>query len=185
MIRKPKLMKTSPPIAITHMPGPGPVNASELVLVLFGAVAAVVAAELVGLPEVVPPVLVPAEGGLGGVGVPFPFVIVAVSRVSAALLVHGSGTFVEPIAIDNVRGLLLENCGCVTVMDDCWPDVIVPDCVPATATAAFVGKLAGTVKLPERLSEGVPTPPVTDKGKIPENVTVAPGVVNGSRAAGN
>jgi len=41
------------------------------------------------------------------------------------------------------------------------------------------------VKLPLRLSEGVPIPPVTVRGNVPEKLTVSPAVVNGSRAAGN
>ncbi len=130
-------MRITPPIASTQTPGPGPVNAS--VLVLVGDLAAVVAADVVVPPGLDPPVLVPGDGGFGGVGVPFPFVIVAVSSVSTALLVQGSGTFVVPMEIVSVSGLPLVNCGCVIVMDVPWPAAMVPLCVAAIATAAFVG----------------------------------------------
>lgn len=126
-------------MASTQTPGPGPVNASVLALVLTGVVEAVFAAEVVAPLVFDPPVLVPGEGGFGGVGVPFPFVIVAVSSVSTELLVQVRGTFVDPIEIVSVNGLVLTNCGCVIVMDDPWPAVIVPVCVAAMATAAFVG----------------------------------------------
>jgi hypothetical protein len=109
------------------------VNAREL-----GSVAAVFAV----VPEAPPPdepVAVPGDGGFAGVGVPLPPVIVAVSSVSDELLVHVMGTFVLPMATVKFSGLALVNWGCVTVIDVCWPAVMVPLCVPPTTSAALLG----------------------------------------------
>jgi hypothetical protein len=135
MIRKPKLIRTKPPIANTQTPGPGPVNARLLALV--GALVAVVAADA-GEEAVLDPT-VPGEAGFGGVGVPFPPLIATVSNVSTALLVHVIGTFVAPSEMVSASGLPLVNCGWVIVMDVPWPAVIVPLCVAGIATAALVG----------------------------------------------
>ena len=122
---------------VNQTPGPAPVNAKVLAVALAGLVADVDAAVVVA--PVVDPDVVPGDGGFGGVGVPLPPVIVAVSRVSAALLAQVIGTFVEPMAIVSDNGLVVLKAGCVTVMDDPWPAVIVPPCVAEMTTAAFVG----------------------------------------------
>jgi len=66
---------------------------------------------LVAVPAGAPPaaVTVPGDGGFGGVGVPLPPVIVAVSSVSVELLVQVIGTLVLPMAIVNASGLPLVN----------------------------------------------------------------------------
>jgi hypothetical protein len=65
------------------------------------------------------------------------------------------------------------------------PAAIVPLCVAVMTTAALGGYVAGTVNPPLTDSDGVPDPLPTVRGTDPENATVSPAVVNGSRVAGN
>ena len=112
------------------MPGPGPVKARAEVLAVVPE-----------LPEPADePDAVPADGGFAGVAVPLPPVIFAVSRVSDELLVQVMGTLVEPMATVRFKGLAVVNCGWVTVIEVCWPAVMLPPaCVPVTTTAALLG----------------------------------------------
>jgi hypothetical protein len=105
--------------------------------------------------------------------------------VSTPPLVQVIGMGVDPIAMVRVSGLVVVNCGSATLREPAEPAVMVPLCVALMTTAALVGYVAGTVKPPLTLSDGLPVPLPTVRGTVPEKETVLPGVVNGSRVAGN
>jgi hypothetical protein len=116
---------------------------------------------------------------------PEPPLFVAVAIVSTPALVQVIGTGVAPMASVRLRGLVVVNWGSATLSGPLDPAVMVPLWVALMTTAALVGYAAGTVKLPLTVSEGLPDPLPTVRGTDPENATLSPGVVRGSRFVGN
>ena len=146
-----------------------------VVVVVVGCVVVVVVVVVVAVVVVVVVVVVP----------PDPPLFVAVATVCAPVLVQVMGMLVAPIAMVRLKGLVLVNCGSATLRGPLEPAVMVPVCVAWMTAPALAGHVAGTTKLPLRVSDGLPDPLPTMRGMEPEKDTVLPAVVSGSRLVGN
>jgi hypothetical protein len=103
-------------------------------------------------------------------------VIVADAIVTGAVSVqtNGSGGGDPATVRVRVKGTAVVNCGKPTLTAPDAPAVIGPLTVPLSATIGTVGAVAGKVKEPDSVMDGVPVPPVTVSGTDPVRTAVLP-----------